>query len=340
MIKVGLIGYGNMGRSHGQLLLKHEDVKLMAMADAREERRAMAARELGVQKTYADGADMIAEGDFDVVFVCAPTYLHKPFAIQALEKGCHVFCEKPMSLNVECCREMAAAAEKTGKNFMIGQVLRFWDEYIYLKKAIDEKMFGELRALSMTRVGGVSVGYEGWFLDEERGGMQIFDRHIHDTDAILWMLGTPKAVLSHGVSYDNRTQGGIFHNFTQYLYDGNIIVSAEGSADTPQGFPFTASYRAFFENGLLEFNSRNKPALLVYKGGAPEEVDLSSSLAELKSGLNITTAGPYFNEQAYFFDCVRKGVKPTTVTAATAMETIRVVKAEIESVRTGKAVTL
>ena len=61
MIRVGLIGYGNMGRSHGQLLLKHEDVKLLAVADAREERRAMAARELGVPKTYAQEAPLPME---------------------------------------------------------------------------------------------------------------------------------------------------------------------------------------------------------------------------------------------------------------------------------------
>jgi len=60
----------------------------------------------------------------------------------------------------------------------------------------------------------------------------------------------------------------------------------------------------------------------------------------LSSGLNISTGGPYLNEQCYFFDCLRKGVKPVTVTPASAKQTIRVVKAEIESCRARKAIVL
>lgn len=339
MMKVGLIGFGGMGRTHASLMSKHDDVKLLAVADVQANLRQWAERDLGV-KTYEDGFEMIKAGGFDVIFVCGPTYLHAPMTIKALESGCHVFCEKPMSINVDGCTDMLKASEKAGKNLMIGQVLRFWDEYVYLKKCIDSGEFGKLRALSMTRVGGVSVGWEGWFLDEERGGMQIFDRHIHDTDAIIWMLGTPKAVQARGFERDNRTQGGIVHSFTNYLYGDEIVVSAEGSADAPKGFPFTAAYRAFFDNAVLEFNGRNKPSLLLYKGGEPIAVDLGAELEELKSGLNIKQAGPYFNEQVYFFDCIRKGIKPKTVTPATARETIRVIKAEIQSARTGQVVQL
>ena len=337
MMKVGLIGFGGMGRTHASLMSKHDDVKSLAVADVQANLRQWAERDLGV-KTYEDGFEMIKAGGFDD-FRLRLTYLHAPMTIKALESGCHVFCENQ-------CRSMwmadrhAEGFEKAGKNLMIGQVLRFWDEYVYLKKCIDSGEFGKLRALSMTRVGGVSVGWEGWFLDEERGGMQIFDRHIHDTDAIIWMLGTPKAVQARGFERDNRTQGGIVHSFTNYLYGDEIVVSAEGSAAAPKGFPFTAAYRAFFDNAVLEFNGRNKPSLLLYKGGEPIAVDLGAEFEELRSGLNIKQAGPYFNEQVYFFDCILMGIKPKTVTPAAARETIRVIKAEIQSARTGQVVQL
>lgn len=336
-LKVGLIGYGGMGSTHASLIDKHEGVKLTAVADVEPARRQLAEETLGV-KTYADGESLIAAGGFDVIFVCAPTYLHAPLAVKALESGCDVFSEKPMALNVGLCQSMIDAQKRAGKSLLIGQVLRFWPEYVFLKEAIADGRYGKLNSLSMTRVGNKSIGWQNWFLDEDRGGMQIFDRHIHDTDAVLWMLGKPKAVRAWGLERDPHTDGGIYHSFTQYIYD-DMIVNAEGSADTPKGFPFTAKYRAGFENGVLDFVNTRKPTLLEYTGGPGREIEFGAS-QEMKSNMNITNALPYYLEQCYFFDCLKRGEKPQTVTPETAMETIGVVQAEIESVRTNREVVL
>ena len=75
MMKVGLIGFGGMGRTHASLMSKHDDVKLLAVADVQANLRQWAERDLGV-KTYEDGFEMIKAGGFDVIFVCGPTYLH------------------------------------------------------------------------------------------------------------------------------------------------------------------------------------------------------------------------------------------------------------------------
>lgn len=338
-MRVGLCGYGSMGSGHAELIQKHAGVSLVGIADRRAERRELAQEKFGV-KTWESGEEMIDAGGLDVVFVCVPTYLHAALAIRAMKAGCHVFCEKPMSLNPELCAQMIETSKQTGKTLMIGQVLRFWPEYVYLKNTIDSGVYGKLIALSMTRVGNVSCGWENWYLDETRGGMQIFDRHIHDCDAILWMLGTPKTVYAYGASRDTRTKGGIFHSFTEYYYDGGLVVSAEGSADTVSGFPFTASYRAFFEKGVIEFNCRNKPTLQVFAGAEPFAPELPNPIAELTSGMNISTAGPYFNEEEYFFDCLKSGTKPCVVTPEAAMETIRVVRAEVASAKLRKQIDL
>jgi predicted dehydrogenase len=328
-----------MGRSHTQLLTQHGgDIELVAVADVQEEIRTEMAEKHGVA-AYASGEEMIDAKIADVIFVCAPTYLHGPLAIRALEAGHHVFCEKPMGLDTGVCDQMISAAERAGKLLIIGQVLRFWPEYVFLKEAIDSGRYGKLQTLSMTRTGGVSIGYERWFLDEERGGMQIFDRHIHDTDLTLWLLGRPKSVRAFGVEKCPRTDGGIVHSFTQYDYDG-MAVSAEGSADMPKGYPFTMSYTAVFEGACVEYSNRHTPSLAVYTGGEPEHPDLPSPLGELQSGLNISSSSGYFLEQAYFFDCIRKGRKPRIVTPASARETIEVVRAEIASVRAGQPVAL
>lgn len=330
-MKVGLCGYGPMGRTHAQLLARQEGVQLVAVADVQEELRQRAASETGA-RVFESGEALIDARVADVVFVCAPTYLHAPLAIRALEAGAHVFSEKPMGLSTRECDAMIAAAERNGRFLTIGQVLRFWPEYVFLKQAVESGRYGALQSLSMTRIGGVSIGFERWFLDEKRGGMQIFDRHIHDTDLVVWLLGVPEAVQAYGVEKDPRTEGGIIHSFTRYLFPG-LAICAEGSADMPAKFPFTMSYRAVFEGAAIEYSSRQTPTLKLYAGGEPETPPLPQPLGEVQSGLNITSASGYFLEQVYFFDCIRKGRRPEIVTPESARDTIRVVRAEIRSAR-------
>ena len=339
-IKVGICGLGSMGMHHAMMLGKHKGVQLVAAADAEAAKRKRAADELGVKNIFKDGRDLIRQGGLDAVWVCAPTYLHAELSCLALEAGCHVFCEKPMARSPRECAAMQQAADKSGKFLMIGQVLRFWPEYVFLKKTVDSGKYGKLLTLSMTRVGGVSTGFENWFLDEERGGTQIFDRHIHDTDAVLWLLGTPESVRVDAAVLDRRTAGGAVHTFTEYRFPGGPVIHAEGSADMPKGFPFTAAYRAVFERACVEFNSRAQETLTVYDGKQTLHPELPAPMVETGSGLNISSAGPYWIEQCYFFDCIRKNVRPSTVTPESAAETIRVVRAEMKSERTGRAVRL
>jgi predicted dehydrogenase len=330
-MKVGLCGYGPMGRTHAQLITKHDGVQLVAVADVQADLRARAQTEMGVQ-TFESGEALIDARIADVVFVCAPTYLHAPLTIRALNVGAHVFCEKPMGLNPTQCTAMITAARRADRMLIIGQVLRFWPEYVFLKQAVESGRYGRLQSLSMTRIGGVSIGFERWFLDEKRGGMQIFDRHIHDTDLTIWLLGLPEAVQVFGVEKEARTDGGIVHSFTRYLYKG-LAISAEGSADLPTKFPFTMGYRAVFDNAAIEYSSRQTPTLKLYTSGEPETPELPQPLGEVQSGLNIASASGYFLEEVYFFDCIRKGRRPQIVTPESARDTIRVVRAEIRSAR-------
>ena len=323
-----------MGRTHASLLTQHDDVELVAIADIQESLRKQAEDDLGV-KTWASGEELIAANVVDAMFICAPTYLHAPLTIQALEAGQHVFSEKPMGLNPEQCTTMIETAETTGKLLTVGQVLRFWPEYVYLKQAIDSGDLGRLLTLSMYRVGAVSRGWQNWFLDEALGGTQIFDRHIHDSDMALWLLGKPTAVQTRASKGD---EGGFNHCFTQYHYP-NVTVHAEGSADLPDGFPFVMSYLAAFERGALEYSNRHDPTLTLYKAdGTSEAPELPNPIGNLQTGLNISSASGYFLEQVYFFDCIRTGHKPGIVSPQSARDTVALVRLEIESAKTGKAV--
>jgi predicted dehydrogenase len=329
MIKVAVCGVGPMGRMHAQLLKQNQAAQLVAIADVQEELRARVGAELQVA-TFPSGEAMIDAGVAEVIWVCAPTYLHASLSIRALKSGYHVFCEKPMALDARECRAMIAAAKAADRLLTVGQVLRFWPEYVYLKSAIDAGAFGNLLTLSMVRLGGVTIGWQEWFLDEKRGGTQIFDRHIHDTDMTLWLLGQPSRVVTYGTL---GARGGYVHCFTRYCYPG-VTVSAEGSADQPDGFPFVMGYHATFARGAITYNSSGSPTLTVYHAdGTRSNPDLPNPLGELNVGLNISSASGYYLEGVYFLDCIAQGRRPEIVSPESALETVRLVRAEIASAK-------
>ena len=337
-MRVCLCGIGAMGGTHAALL-KAQDVDFVAVADVVAQNRQMAEERYKV-RTYSSAKTMIKKEKPDAILICLPTYLHKEIAIYAMENGCHVFCEKPMALLPEDCKEMEKVSRKTGKILQIGQVLRFKAEYIFLKDAITSGRYGKLESLTLERVGKVSIGWKGWFLDEKRGGMQIFDRHIHDADIVSWIFGMPKSVTSYGFDRGVKN-GGISHSITQYNYGKKSpLIVAEGSADLPDGYPFTASYRAVFENACVEFKSVNTPSLLVYEKDKHYEPELPKEMEALNVGLNQNIVKAYLDEQITFFDCIKKGTVQTIVTPESARNTVRLVRAEIESIRSGKTINL
>ena len=138
MIRVGLIGCGFMGGMHAACYaaLAELGVKVTAIADDRPEFLAQMKEQTDAQ-TYESGMALIEQADVDVVDICLPTYLHTAHACAAMEKGRDVFCEKPVCLTEEDMQALLETKKRTGRKVMVGQVIRLWDEYAWLKKTVD-----------------------------------------------------------------------------------------------------------------------------------------------------------------------------------------------------------
>ena len=140
MLKIGLIGAGFMGSMHASCYaaLGHP---IAAVADLRPEKRQDMADKYGCA-VYETGMELIEKADVDVIDICLPTYLHTCHALAAMEKVKAVFIEKPVALTVEEGESLIAAQKKTGAQVMVGQVIRLWDEYMWLKEAADDGRYG------------------------------------------------------------------------------------------------------------------------------------------------------------------------------------------------------
>ena len=132
MLMVGLIGVGGISVAHIPCWEKFEDTELAALCDVRPEQMS----DYKDKRCYTDFDTMLENEELDILDICLPTYLHPEYAIKAMEKGINVVCEKPISLKREDVKKIYAVAEKNNVKFMVAQVLRFWDEYEFVKELI------------------------------------------------------------------------------------------------------------------------------------------------------------------------------------------------------------
>lgn len=191
-------------------------------------------------RCYTDLEEMLQKEDIDLIDICIPTNLHKQYAIDMLDRGYLVLCEKPMALSFEDCQEMVAASN--GK-LMIGQCLRFSPEYLYAKQLVTEGAYGKPTSASFRRLSPTPTwGFENWFVDAKRSGGALLDLHIHDLDIARFIFGEPKKVSC--ISGGKQVSEDAFAYST--LYYDDFAVFAEGRWDQVN-MPFIADFRLSFE---------------------------------------------------------------------------------------------
>ena len=142
MLKVGLIGAGFMGAMHANCYKNLEGVELCAIADIRSEKAKELAEGTSAQ-LFGDGKELIANADLDIIDICLPTCLHAEYTALAMEKVKYVFVEKPVTLTSAESDMLLEKQRETGAFVQVGQVIRFWDEYVALREMVRENRCGE-----------------------------------------------------------------------------------------------------------------------------------------------------------------------------------------------------
>lgn len=340
MVKIGIVGMGFIGQQHFQTWAAVEGAQVVAVADKEMDRVAAQAAPIGgnigdaagldlsgVQR-YTSLEDMLAAGGLDAVDICLPTHLHPAMTETAFSAGVHVICEKPMALCVDCCDQMLQAAEKANKMLFIAQCIRFWPEYEVLARMVNDGSLGRLVTLKLTRLSPSPTWSEGgWLTDPAKSGGALLDLHIHDADFILSLLGMPRAVMSRAGSLC-AAGPKVDHVVTQYLYDNDAVVVAEGGWAMPPTYQFEMAYEALGEKGCLKFSTSLTPSLKFMPfEGEPYTPEFRA------------TTG-YQQELEYFAACIAANSPPTRVPAFEAREAVRLVLAERQSAETGQPVTL
>lgn len=185
MIKAGVVGCGHLGRIHIKLLIQSENYDLIGVYDVNKKHSKEIEKEYGC-KAYNSFEEML--NDIDVLDIVTPTPFHFDYAKKAIEKGIHVFIEKPVCSNTEESIELIKISELNNTKIQVGHVERFNPAYTSVENNISEPMFIEAHRLAQFNPRGTDVSV-------------VLDLMIHDIDIILNSVKSPiKSISSNGIS--------------------------------------------------------------------------------------------------------------------------------------------
>ncbi len=197
MVRLGIVGIGNMGSAHIGWMPNIKNVELKAICDIDE---AKLARFPDIPH-FAESETMIRSGTIDAVLIATPHYAHTTIGIDALKNGLHVLVEKPISVHKADCQRLISAYESHGKDLVFGAMFnqRTDPHYQVIRRAILNGELGEIRRTNWiitdwfrTETYYASGGWRATWAGE--GGGVLLNQCPHNLDLFQWICGMPSRV--------------------------------------------------------------------------------------------------------------------------------------------------
>jgi predicted dehydrogenase len=187
-LSVLIAGCGSIGKRHARVLRSLGVTDIRACDPLASQRAALAA-ETPLTQQYESYEAGLADRP-DTVFVCTPPRLHIPMACQAIEAGCHVLIEKPLSDTTEGIDALAALADERRRKVMVALCFRYHEGLLRAKQYLDAGRVGRLvsvRALMGEHLPEVRPDYRNLFSAKYGGAFDL----THDIDLAIWYAGQP-----------------------------------------------------------------------------------------------------------------------------------------------------
>ena len=195
MPRAGVIGVGIRGAHLLKTVLQTDRARLAAVCDNHEGRLAagLQAASRDHPKGHADYRRLLDDKSIDAVFIATPCHLHKEMAVNAIQAGKHVYCEKPIAITPADCDAVVRAARSSRKVFQVGHQLRASKVYRATMQKIADGFAGKLLFIRAQRHHGsrsvtVPPGKE-WFYDRNKSGDIIIENAVHEIDVFNWVNG-------------------------------------------------------------------------------------------------------------------------------------------------------
>ena len=302
-LNCGVIGLGRLGFKHAQNIAgRIASSRLVAASDPAPAARGNFSGQFGSVDVYEHYGELLARKDIDAVVIASSTDTHGTIIMESLRAGKAVFCEKPVTLDMNEAAEIRKTLAGAKGFLMIGFMRRFDDAYLLGKKKIDSGELGE--PVSMLCVSRDPAGPPIEFA-KASGGL-VLDMCVHDIDLTRWFLGSEvRRVYAQGavlMCHELKGIGDIDHAQIAFTFKNGAQAHLEGSRNARYGYDIRTEVictkGAVFMGGLHQTS-----ALVLNQSGC-----LTDIVPEFRARFDKS----YLTEMEAFVECVR-AQKPSPV---------------------------
>ena len=247
-VRIGLIGCGAFGESHLQAFRAIGRAQVAAAFDVDRARAERVAAEYGIPRVCASLEEILTLAELDCLDVVTSEAEHRVAVVGGLEAGKHVFVEKPIATSLEDGAAMIETARRTGRNLMVGQILRFETRYAMLRDEIGKGRLGEMVSMHARRNRRKSL------LPVYGRTHPALENCIHDVDLMLWYH--PRPVRRVRAWHRNTTGGKNPDTFWGVLeFEGGALGVVETIWLLPEsGIGLDDSFQAIGSRAVANIN--------------------------------------------------------------------------------------
>ncbi|GAB3025715.1 Gfo/Idh/MocA family oxidoreductase [Niabella terrae] len=229
MTHFAIIGCGEIAERHA--LAASANGTLLGVYDTDNEKAARLAVKYNC-RVYRSYDELLHDQTIDVLSICTPNYLHAPQSIEAMEKGFHVVCEKPMAISKRDAQQMIDTSKKTGRHLFIVKQMRDYPGLRTLKSWIDAGRLGHIEEINLVCLWNRDATYyRDWRGKLSSDGGTLYTQFSHHIDLLLWLFGPiESATLSIRNFARNEIEfesdGGIYFQMGPYT-SGSFYYSVD-----------------------------------------------------------------------------------------------------------------
>lgn len=317
-MRIGIVGCGAIAReAHLPVLMEEREVEVTVLCDRDRGNASLAARESGVDAVITTEVAALA-GKVDAAIVAVPPRFHAPIAIQLMELGIDVLCEKPLAITVADGQTMDEAARRTGRVLAVALMMRFFPHNRWLADLVEDGEVGEVREVVVED--GAPLDWpmmsNGYFDRNATGGGVLFDSGVHLLDRVLWLFGDLDQL-----AYEDDAFGGFESNAR---LSGTLRI---GGRAVPTRLEFSWSHRlrrsirVIGDRGTLEASTSDPRTLTLHRTMRRGPMELQIRCAD-----RWDARSHYRAQLTDFIGAVRERRAPF-VTAESALRALAVIEA-------------
>ena len=316
-VRLGIVGCGAITReAHLPVITGDRRVEVTVLCDRDRTNAVQAARAHGIEAAITTELDELA-GKVDAAIVAVPPRFHAPVAIQLMQMGIDVLCEKPLAITVADGRKMVEAARQTERVLAVALMMRFFPHNRWLADLVEEGEIGEVREVIVEDGAPLDwpMASNSYFDRKATGGGVLFDSGVHLLDRMLWLFGDLTEI-----AYEDDSFGGFESNakLTGVLDINERPVPAR--LEFSWSHRLRRSIRVVGERGTLEASTSDPRTLTLHRSTRRGPMEMQIACAKRWDGRSH-----YRAQLDDFIGAVRERRAPF-VTAESALHALAVIE--------------